>query len=254
MGDLFILVVSSDNNFRDYICNYLLMDGHYVDTANQSQIARQMLQRIQYDLVLLSISSFDNVDDILTIEEVHEINTHTELVFLFNPICNADNHCIPIQEVHNCLLRPFILQDLPAVLLKVIKKKDKREVLNPESRIKPIGSQERRRFDRIPADIPIKYTFVSPLGNLPSEESVSKLVNMSQEGLMFRADLKTKLSEFVYLHILLPTSSIPINIEGEIRWERFKSSEPWRYVGVCFSTLNPVIKKQIASFIESKQG
>ena len=254
MGDLFILVVSSDNNFRDYICNYLLMDGHYVDTANHSQTARQMLQRIQYDLVLLSISNLDNVDDLLSIEEIHEINPDTELVFLFNPICNGDKHCIPKQEVHNCLLRPFILQDLPAVLIKMVMKKKKKEGSFFNGTIKPQRSKDRRRFDRFPADIPIKYTFVSPLGNLPSEESVSKLVNMSQEGVMFRADLRTKLSEFVYLHILLPTSNTPINIEGEIRWERFKSSEPWRYVGVCFYNPNPTIKKQIVAFIESRQG
>jgi CheY-like chemotaxis protein len=254
MGDLFILVVSDDSNFRDYLCNYLLMDGHYVDCAKNPNIARQMLRRMQYDLVLLSVSGYNHDSDILTTEEVREISPNTEIVFLFNPNCKVEKQYLTSQEVRNCLLKPFLLEDLPSVLQKVEKENAKRKVLNGSLRHIYKPPKERRKHCRIPADIPIKYTFVSPLGNLPSEENLSKLINMSREGVMFRADFRAKLSEFVYLNILLPTSTIPINIEGEIRWERFNSSEPWRYVGVSFANLNQTNKKLIESFIVSRQG
>ena len=254
MGDLFLLVVSDDSNFRDYLCNYLLMDGHYVDCSKDSNIARQMLRRMQYDLVILSITGYDHDSEILTTEEVLDINPNTEVVFLFNPNCKVGKNSLTNQEVKNCLLKPYLLEDLPSVIRRVEKEKNKRKVLDGSiTRIyKP--PKERRKDCRITADLPIKYTFVSPLGNLPSEENISKLINMSREGVMFRADYRAKLSEFVYLHILLPTSTVPINIEGEIRWERFDSSEPWRYVGVNFANLNQGNKKQIESFIVSRQG
>jgi CheY-like chemotaxis protein len=254
MGDLFLLVISDDSNFRDYLCNYLLMDGHYVDCAKDSNIARQILRRMQYDLILLSVSGYKHDSDILTIEEVREINPNAEIIFLFNSNGKAGKQCLTSQEVKNCLLKPFLLEDLPSVLQRVEKEKDKKRLLNGSLRSIYKPTKERRKDSRIPTDIPIKYTFVSPLGNLPSEENISKLINMSREGVMFRADFKAKLSEFVYLHILLPTSTIPINIEGEIRWERFNSSEPWRYVGVSFANLNQENKKQIESFIVSRQG
>lgn len=253
MGDLFILVVSDDPNFMDYLCNYLLMDGHYVDCAKHSNVARQMFRRMQYDLVLLSVSGFNHDSDILTTEEVHEISQNTELVFLFNPICKIDKQCLNSQEVKNCLLKPFLLEDLPSVLQRAEKEKAERRYISGSLMHIYKPPKERRKHCRIPADIPIKYTFVSPLGNLPSEENLSKLVNMSLEGVMFRADLRAKLSEFVYLHILLPTYTVPINIEGEIRWERFNSLEPWRYVGVSFANLNQTNKKVIESFIVSRQ-
>ncbi|MGA1843090.1 MAG: PilZ domain-containing protein [bacterium] len=254
MGDLFILVVSGDANFRDYLCNYLLMDGHYVDSATQSNTARQMLQRIQYDLVLLSISKFDQEDDVLTTEEIKGMNPATEVVFLFHPNCDIDKHCVTGKKMHHYLLKPLLLENLPTLLDRIEEEKSQRRgsqfPLHEERSI----PKERRRYFRVLADIPIKYTFVSPLGNIPSEENVSKTVNMSQEGIMFRADFRAKLSEFVYLNILLPTSTTPLNIEGEIRWERFNSSEPWRYLGVCFSHVTQVNKKQIKSFIMSRQG
>jgi len=254
MGDLFILVVSGDANFRDYLCNYLLMDGHYVDSATQSNTARQMLQRIQYDLVLMSISQFDHEEDILTTEEIKGMNPATEVVFLFNPNCDIDKHCVSGKKMHHYLLKPFLLENLPTLLDRIETKKSQRRVVHIPSQDEPAIPKERRRSFRVPADIPIRYTFVSPLGNIPSEENVSKTVNMSQEGIMFRADFRAKLSEFVYLHILLPTSTIPLNVEGEIRWERFNSSEPWRYLGVCFAHMTQVNKKQIESFIVSCQG
>lgn len=253
MGDLYILVVSGDANFRDYLCNYLLMDGHYVDTANHSDIARKKLQGICFDLILLSVSNLDNKADILTVEEVQEINPNSELVFLFNPNCEIGQDSENKKGVKNCLLKPYILEDLPAVLQKALQRKSKRMDTKCPLFFKREGSKDRRKHFRIPVDIPIKYTFFSPLGNLPSQENVSKLVNMSEKGVMFRADLKTKLSEFVYLHILLPTITSPINIEGEIRWERFNSMEPWRYVGVSLANMNEINNEQIISFISSNQ-
>jgi hypothetical protein len=254
MGDLFILIVSEDANFRDYIGNHLLMDGHYVDTVYESNIARQMLHRIKYDLVLLSVSDCSPESDLLTAEEIKKINPNSEVIFLFNPNCTFDKQGKLGREMQNCLLNPFLLENLPLVLEKVQKAKAKRKGVSCPIAIKSYPIKERRKHNRVPADIPIKYTIVSPLGNLPSEENVSKLINMSQEGVMFRADFRAKLSEYVYLHILLPTSTTPVNIEGEIRWERFIRTEPWRYVGVCFSNLNHVSRKQIDSFIGSRQG
>ena len=253
MGDLFILVVSEDSYFRDYLCNYLLMDGHYVDCAKHSNIARQMLRRMEYDLVLLSVSNFNHDSDILTTEEVNESGTNTEVIFLFNPNSKIDKERLFSQEVKNCLLKPFLLEDLPSVLKNAEKEKAQRRSISVSLMDIYKPPKERRRHGRIPADLPLKYTFVSPLGNLPSEENLSRLVNMSLKGIMFRADVKAKLAEFVYLNILLPTSTISINIEGEIRWERFNSLEPWRYLGVSFANLNQRNKELIETFIASRQ-
>ncbi|MBN2374086.1 PilZ domain-containing protein [bacterium] len=253
MVDLFILVVSRDANFKDYICNHLLMDGHYVDTTDKPDIARRMLQAMRYDLVLLNLSEFSKEIEALSEEEIHEINPDSEVIFLFNPNIENDKDLMPNKRIENCLVEPFLFDDLPSLLEKVRQEKALRTGKDVESQRKNHILRERRKCERIKSEIPVRCTFIYPLGNIPSEENISKIIDIGQGGVMFRIDFRVKFSESVYLNILLPTCTSPINIEGHVIWDRFNSSDPWRYMGVKFFNLNPEHRKQIDSFISLKR-
>ena len=73
MCDLFILIVSDDINFKDYLSNYLLMDGNYVETADQLDNARRMLKNMKYDLVIIRLNSFKDENNMLSAKEVHRL-------------------------------------------------------------------------------------------------------------------------------------------------------------------------------------
>ncbi len=252
MGDLSIFVLSNDLNFKDYLCNYLLMDGHYVDSTNQLSIARQMLQRIHYDLILLSLSDCKQEAGLLSEEEIQEINPESEVIFLLNTNNEVNNKILSEKKGGNYLIKTFILDDLPSVLKSVAQRKLLRENTSEKALRDNKRFKERRKSFRIKMDIPIKYTFISPLGNIPSEENITKIINISQDGIMFKVDCKVKFMENVYLNILLPTCGTPINIVGEIIWDNFTSSEPWHYIGLKFSNLNKENKRDLESFIASK--
>ena len=119
MEDLSILVVSREPNFREYLSNYLLMEGHHVDTIDRAHMARQLLQDRQYDLVLLNLSDYHHGEDMLSEKEIRKWNPASRVVFLFNPDIKIAKDLIHGKKAHNCLIEPFLLDDLPLVLRRI---------------------------------------------------------------------------------------------------------------------------------------
>ena len=80
MDELLILLVSRDPS-TDYICNYLLMDGHYVDIAEDVNEAKLMIQIRKYDLVLIGFS-ISRLEEIDISGQLKRIDPSVKIIFL----------------------------------------------------------------------------------------------------------------------------------------------------------------------------
>jgi len=229
MDELLILLLSRDS-FTDYICNYLLMDGHYVDVAEDMEMARFMIQIRKYDLVFISFATSKEEETIIT-RQLQKIDPTVKLIFLFQfltqkaaEISHQDRSFANVNPV-----KSFMLENLPFLIEQVKLNKILENFAPPSTVI-----CDRRKEARAIIKIPVKYFFQDIHESLSQEEMISRGMDLSKDGIKLIVDDSTIILPYVSLNVLLPFSADPVRILGETKWARGHLRFPWKDVGVKF--------------------
>ncbi len=242
MEELLILLVSRDS-FTDYICNYLLMDGHYVDVAENIESATLMIQIRKYDLLLIGLA-VSQEEEVIICKELQKFNPSMKIIFLVRLLTQKAEENSKQGRPYTCPLRSFILENLPT-LIKNIQHHKIFENFSPPSTI----IYDRRKEIRAAAKIPVKYYFQDINDRLFEEEMISRGIDLSKEGIKLIVDDSTRILPYVNLNMLLPFSSDPVHILGEIKWSREYLRFPWKDVGVKFFSIKHEDIMRIANYI-----
>ena len=235
MDELLILLVSEDS-FTDYISNYLLMDGHYVDVAENLETTKLMIQIRKYDLLLISfVCSMEKEIDVS--KQLKRLDPSIKIVFLFRLLSQKAEEISQQNGLSITSLKRLITENL-SVLIEKIKLKKIFENFSPYH-ILPhhILPHERRKEIRAVAKIPVKYFFQEIHDKLFQKEMISRGMDLSKDGIKLIVDDSARILPYVNLSMLLPFSADPVHILGEIKWFREHLRFPWKDVGVKFFSI-----------------
>ncbi|MEW6380676.1 MAG: PilZ domain-containing protein [bacterium] len=241
MGDLLILLVSKDS-FADYICNYLLMDGHYVDIVENVEAAEFMVQVRKYDLLILS-SNVKREEEVAITRQMQRLDPSLKLLFLFRLLTQKAIEISQQEKPNACPIKTLILECLP-VLIKEIQLTKEFESDSPPNTM----PNDRRKEIRASTKILVKYHF-SDIYDSFQEEMISKGMDLSKDGIKLVVNDSTRILPYVTLNILLPFSADPIHILGEIKWARGHLRFPWKDVGVKFFNIKTEDIHRITDYI-----
>jgi len=230
MDELLILLLSRDS-LTDYICNYLLMDGHYVEVAEDMEMARFMVQIRKYDLVLIGFPA-SKEEEMIVSRQLQKLDPGVKLIFLFQFLTQKAveiSHHQDRSQANTNPLKSFMLENLPFLIEQVKLNKVLENFAPPHTVI-----CDRRKELRAATKIPVKYFFQDIQENLSQEEMISRGMDLSKDGIKLIVDDSTIVLPYVSLNMLLPFSSDPVHIIGETKWAREHLRFPWKDVGVKF--------------------
>ena len=242
MDELLILLLSKDS-FTDYICNYLLMDGHYVEIVDDIEIARQMIQIRKYDLLLISIAK--SLEQEMAISRhLQKIDPSLRRLCLFQLVTQKAEEISQYATTYTCPVKSFMLENLPLLLEKI-------QIDKIFEKFSPPNSLycDRRKEIRAAAKIPVKYYFQDLHARLLQKEMISRGMDLSKEGIKLMVDDSTKILPYVNLNMLLPFSADPVTIQGEIKWSRAYLRFPWKDVGIKFYNIKNEDILKISNYI-----
>ncbi|MCL6584097.1 MAG: PilZ domain-containing protein [bacterium] len=242
MGDLLILLISKDS-FADYICNYLLMDGHYVDTVENIEAAKFMVQVRKYDLLIIS-SNVTKEEEIAISRQMHKLDPSLRLLFLCRLLTQQAIEISQQEKPYACPIKSLILEYLPVIIKEIqLAKEFETEPMPPNTM-----PHDRRKEIRASTKILVKYHF-SDMYDSFQEEMISKGMDLSKDGIKLVVSDSTRILPYVTLNILLPFSADPIHILGEIKWAREHLRFPWKDVGVKFFNIKTEDLHRITDYI-----
>ena len=241
MGDLLILLVSRDS-FADYICNYLLMDGHYVDVVENVDAAKFMVQVRKYDLLIFSFE-IPREEEIAITQQMQKLDPSLNILFLFQMLTQKALEIAQHESVYKCPVKSFILGHLP-LLVKEVQLAKEFESDPPPSAV----LNDRRKEIRASTKILVKYHF-SAICDSFQEEMISKGMDLSKDGIKLVVSDSARILPYVTLNMLLPFSADPIHILGEIKWAREHLRFPWKDVGVKFFNIKTEDIHRITEYI-----
>ena len=228
MDELLILLVSKDS-ITDYISNYLLMDGHYIDVAENFETAEIMIQIRKYDLVIISFPC-SKKEEIDIFKQIKRYAPTIKIIFLFRLLSQKAGEFSQQVGLHDCSLNSFIIKNL-SVLIEKIQLNKIFENFSPDC---PVYNGDRRKEFRAAAKIPVKYYFKEINDKLFKKEMISRGMDLSKDGIKLIVDDSIKILPYVNLSMLLPSSVDPVHILGEIKWSREHLLFSWKDVGVKF--------------------
>jgi len=241
MGDLLILLVSKDS-FADYICNYLLMDGHYVDIVENIEAAKFMVQVRKYDLLIISFE-ISKEEEIVITRQMQKFDPSLKIIFLFQLLTQKVLEISQQERPYTCPVKSFVSEYLP-ILVKEVQLTKEFESDPPPS----VVPHDRRKEIRTSTKILVKYHFSDTYDSF-QEEMISKGMDLSKDGIKLIVNDSAKILPFVTLNILLPFSADPIHIFGEIKWAREHLRFPWKDVGVKFFNIKTEDILRITDYI-----
>lgn len=241
MGDLLILLVSKDS-FADYICNYLLMDGHYVDVVENVEAAKFMVQVRKYDLLILSFE-ISREEEIAVTQQMQKLDPSLKVLFLFRLLTQKALEISQQDRPYTCPVKSFVLEYLPILVKEVQFTKEFESDPSPS-----VVTHDRRKEIRASTKILVKYHF-SDIYDSFQEELISKGMDLSKDGIKLIVNDSTRILPYVTLNILLPFSADPIHILGEIKWARGHLRFPWKDVGVKFFNIKTEDILRITDYI-----
>ena len=243
MEELLILLVSKDS-ITDYICNYLLMDGHYIDVAENLETAKIMIQIRKYDLLLIS-SVFSKEEEMVIFRQLRRLAPSIKINFLFRLLTQNVEEISQQGGLCECSLKFFIKKNLSALIESIQVNK----IFENFSPACTLYHDDRRKEIRAAAKIPVKYYFQEIHDKLFQKEMISRGMDLSKEGIKLIVDDSTKILSYVNLNMLLPFSADPVPILGEIKWSREHLRFPWKEVGVKFFSIKNEDLLKISDYI-----
>jgi c-di-GMP-binding flagellar brake protein YcgR len=119
-----------------------------------------------------------------------------------------------------------------------------------------MGNQERRKSDRVRANITVFYKVHQPLAMrlvISGKEVESTMLDLSEGGLSMLTDFDLVMGTTLIIRFTLfsvgasVTFYGPVEIRGEIR-HRDQHANRWR-IGLCFTELSDKDKQEITKFI-----
>lgn len=241
VDELLILLLSKDS-FTDYICNYLLMDGHYVDVAEDIESAKIMMQIRKYDLLLICFT-LPKHEEAIIYKQFKRIDSSIKILSIFQMFTQS-SESLSWQERSSSCPVASILESLPIVIGKIRLNK-----LFENLSIPHYIPCDRRREIRAAAKIPVKYYFQDMQENIFPIEMISRGMDLSKDGIKLIVDDSITILPYVNLDMLLPFSADPVHIVGETRWAKGNLRFPWKDVGVQFFNIKSEDILRITDYI-----
>ncbi len=106
-----ILLLEDEIMLNESICEYLIANGHSVDSFLDGLIAYEKIQSISYDLLILDIN-VPGMDGLSFLEKIHSLKIHTPTIYISALVDIEDISRAYDLGCYDYLKKPFHLKEL----------------------------------------------------------------------------------------------------------------------------------------------
>jgi CheY-like chemotaxis protein len=223
--------------------------NHKVTTNNPLEVPK-LITEGGYNLLITDLK-MPGMDGIELIDEIRKIDKCIPIFMITGHGSTESAEEAINKGAYDYITKPFRKEQILTAVNRALEwqgiKQDlknsiKKLTLGPIAKDRhPVGV-ERRRYRRVPCEIPIFY---SPVDRQLS--GISRTINISSRGIMFHADQAIAEGKFLNLALALPTPP-KIKTVGVVRWTSRTKDMPHR-LGVEFSQVRNEDEKRIADHI-----
>jgi DNA-binding NtrC family response regulator len=125
MGPFKILVVDDEIDFMETLIKRMRKRNFDVTGVESGEDALKLLEKQDFDIVLLDVKMPQGMDGMETLREIRQIKPHIEVVLLTGHASIETSIEGKKLGVFDYLLKPIILDDLLVVLSAAFEKKEK---------------------------------------------------------------------------------------------------------------------------------